>query len=139
MGVAGFDHVALPTAHPEEVVYFYTRLGFVSVGVEEWRAGTARAFSLAFGDAKINVHPPAAWQDPGFTLRGPSAVPGCGDLCFVWEGGLEDLRVTLAKAGAEVISGPIPRLGGRALGSTTGTSLYTRDPDGNLLEFMVYE
>jgi catechol 2,3-dioxygenase-like lactoylglutathione lyase family enzyme len=37
--------------------------------------------------------------------------------------------------GANVEEGPIDRRGGRR---TTGSSVYTRDPDGNLLEFIIY-
>jgi catechol 2,3-dioxygenase-like lactoylglutathione lyase family enzyme len=138
MPVRAFDHVAMPTADPEGLIAFYKRLGFDIVNEDEWRAGKARAFALAFGDNKINVHPPAVWQDKSFTLRDPSAVPGCGDFCFVWDGSLEALTEALRTAEAEVITGPVPRQGGRGLGRTTGTSLYARDPDGNLLEFIVY-
>ena len=48
----------------------------------------------------------------------------------------EARRVALANQ--SFIEGPVQRDGGRALGTGIGTSLYTRDPDGNLLEFMVY-
>jgi catechol 2,3-dioxygenase-like lactoylglutathione lyase family enzyme len=138
MPVASFDHAAIPTNKPEEMLAFYKKLGFTPVHDEEWRQGKARAFSLAFGDNKINVHPPEVWQDTKFTLRGPSALPGCGDFCFVWDGSLDEAKSALDAAGAEVITGPVQREGGRRLSSVTGTSLYTRDPDGNLLEFMIY-
>ena len=139
MGIRSFDHTAIPTAKPEEMIAFYTRLGFTAVNADEWRQGKARAFSLAFGDSKINVHPPEVWSNPEFTLRGPTAVPGCGDFCFVWDGTIEEAKAALDAAGAEVIVGPVTRDGGRNLGRGKGTSLYTRDPDQNLLEFMVYE
>jgi catechol 2,3-dioxygenase-like lactoylglutathione lyase family enzyme len=45
------------------------------------------------------------------------------------------LRAALANAGAEIIEGPVARQGGRR---TEATSVYVRDPDGNLLEFMIY-
>ena len=138
MPIASFDHAAIPTAKPEEMIEFYERLGFKAVGAQEWRDGKARAFSFAFGDSKINVHPPEVWQNPKFTLRGPAAVPGCGDFCFVWDGSVEDARALLESAGAEIIEGPVDRVGGRGAGSTTGSSLYTRDPDGNLLELITY-
>ena len=138
MGIASFDHAAIPTAHPEEMIDFYARLGFTVVNGEEWKQGKSRNFSFAFGNSKINVHPPDVWQNSGFTLRGPTAVPGCGDFCFVWEGTLEEAKAMLEAAGAEIITGPVGRQGGRALGSAMGTSLYTRDPDQNLLEFIVY-
>ena len=41
-------------------------------------------------------------------------------------------------AGAALEVGPVPHEGGRDGGRRVGTSLYTRDPDGNLLEFIVY-
>ena len=135
MPVRGFDHVALPTAHPEELLTFYKALGFTSPDEKAWREGRFPIFSLACGDNKINVHP------PGFliSLRGPTAVPGCGDLCFVWDGGLAALREILAAAGIDVIEGPVDRVGGRAAGTATGVSLYVRDPDDNLVEFLCYD
>ena len=138
MPIVGFDHAVIPTAQPEEMIAFYKRLGFTVVNEEEWRQGNARMFSFAFGDSKINVHPPDVWNNPRFTLRGPSAVPGCGDFCFVWQGSIEDAKAMVEAAGAQVIEGPVARDGGRALGTGRGTSVYTRDPDSNLLEFMVY-
>jgi catechol 2,3-dioxygenase-like lactoylglutathione lyase family enzyme len=41
----------------------------------------------------------------------------------------------LHQAGAEIIEGPAEREGGR---QATASSVYVRDPDGNLLEFMTY-
>jgi catechol 2,3-dioxygenase-like lactoylglutathione lyase family enzyme len=71
-------------------------------------------------------------------LRGPTAQPGCGDFCFVWSGPIDALQELLAEVGAAVEEGPVERRGGRAGGRAMGTSLYTRDPDGNLLEFITY-
>ncbi len=135
MPVAGIDHVALPTANAERLLAFYKSLGFTTRDEEEWRSGRYPIFSIACGDNKINVHP------EGFTanLRGPTAVPGCGDLCFVWDGGLESLRKTLADAGVAIIHGPVDRVGGRAAGTGDGVSVYLRDPDDNLVEFICYD
>jgi catechol 2,3-dioxygenase-like lactoylglutathione lyase family enzyme len=138
MPVTGFDHVAMPTDQPEEMLRFYRALGFIAPSPEEWRAQDPRGFSIQFGENKINVHAPALWRDGSFALRGPTARPGCGDFCFVWHGSPDELRETLARAGAAIEEGPVERLGGRSGGRAKGTSLYTRDPDGNLLEFIVY-
>ena len=138
MPIASFDHAAIPTARPEEMIEFYKGLGFTVVNEEAWREGKARAFAFAFGDSKINVHPPAVWQNERFTLRGPAAVPGCGDFCFVWDGSIDEARAMLESAGAVLIEGPVQRDGGRGGGRTAGMSVYTRDPDENLLEFIVY-
>jgi len=126
--VRGFDHVALPMANTEAMLAFYRALGWDIVE-------SADAFSVYFGDNKINFHRPAHWQDKRFTNRAPAAVPPCGDLCFVWEGTAESLKIMLDRAGAKVEIGPVAREGGRR---KTGSSVYLRDPDGNLLEFMIY-
>ena len=138
MGIGGFDHVAMPAEKVEEMIAFYQRLGFAVVGEAAWRAGEARFFAIGLGEHKINVHPPALWRDPAFTLRAPQARPGCGDFCFVWDGEVAALRDVLEGAGAAVEAGPVAREGGRGGGRAVGTSVYTRDPDGNLLEFIVY-
>jgi catechol 2,3-dioxygenase-like lactoylglutathione lyase family enzyme len=87
------------------------------------------------GDSKINVHP------EGYTasLRGPTAVPGCADICFVWEGTVEECQRKLKEARVEVIRGPVQRPGGRGRGTAPSLSLYARDPDQNLIEFMIYQ
>ncbi len=126
--VRGFDHVALPMQNTDAMVRFYRALGFQ---LNE----TANAVSVYVGDQMINFHRPARWQDATFTLRAPAARPPCGDLCFVWEGTAASLKTMLGRAGAKVEEGPVERAGGRR---KTGSSVYVRDPDRNLLEFMIY-
>jgi catechol 2,3-dioxygenase-like lactoylglutathione lyase family enzyme len=53
----------------------------------------------------------------------------------VWDGPEDALHRRLADAGAAIEEGPVERHGGRR---ATGTSVYVRDPDGNLLEIMIY-
>ena len=126
--VRGFDHVALPMQNTEAMVGFYRRLGFRL-------SETAAAVSVYVGDQMINFHRPARWRDASFTLRAPAAQPPCGDLCFVWDGTPASLAAMLDRAGAKIEVGPASRPGGRG---TTGSSVYVRDPDGNLLEFIIY-
>jgi catechol 2,3-dioxygenase-like lactoylglutathione lyase family enzyme len=118
---------------------FYRCLGFSAPSPDDWRATKLLSFSIQFGENKINVHAPELWQNKAFTLRGPTAQPGCGDFCFVWSGTLADLRERLREAGAMIEEGPVERIGGRNGGRAKGISIYTRDPDHNLLEFIVYE
>ncbi len=139
MPVAGFDHAAIPAGDPEALIAFYRALGFSVMGEERWRSGEFPAFALAAGDQKINVHDPKLWRDERFTLRGPTAEPGCGDFCFVWDGTPEEAAAAIRAAGGDVIEGPVTREGGRGGGLDEGTSVYTRDPDGNLVEFIVYD
>jgi catechol 2,3-dioxygenase-like lactoylglutathione lyase family enzyme len=56
--------------------------------------------------------------------------PGGSDICFGWDGPLEHL----AAHGIPVELGPVARHGARG----EGTSVYFRDPDGSLLEFISY-
>ena len=126
--VRGFDHVALPLQNTDAMLAFYRGLGFP---ITE----SANACSVYIGDQMINFHRPAWWQNAAFTLRAPAAQPPCGDLCFVWDGTAAALKAWLDKAGVKVIEGPVARQGGR---KKAASSVYVRDPDGNLLEFMIY-
>ena len=126
--VRGFDHVALPMQNTEAMITFYRGLGFEVVENEN-------ACSVYIGTQMINFHRPALWQRESFTLRAPAAKPPCGDLCFVWDGTPASLKAMLEGAGAKMIEGPVERRGGR---KKAASSVYVRDPDGNLLEFMIY-
>tara|TARA_B100001146_G_C16006346_1_gene358954 strand:- start:88 stop:585 length:498 start_codon:yes stop_codon:yes gene_type:complete len=129
--ITGFDHVAVPMRDTEAMVAFYRALGF---HVNEGEA----ICSVHVGDHKINFHRPSLWQRKTFALRAPGATPPCGDFCFVWEGTMTALHRSLATVGAPIIEGPSERQGGRDGGRATGTSVYVRDPDQNLVEFIVY-
>ena len=130
-GIRSFDHVSLPLQNTEAMLVFYRGLG---LQVNEGQ----QICSVHLGDQKINFHQPALWQQASFTMKAPSARPPCGDFCFVWQGSHESLTTVLDKLGAEVIAGPAPRPGGRQGGTVGGISRYVRDPDGNLVEFIIY-
>lgn len=129
--IRSIDHVSFPMENTQAMVAFYRGLG-VDVLHDDRRC------HLRFEDQKIHFHQPHMWRRETFTLRGPTALPGCGDFCFVWDGSPESLRAALDGVGAEIIEGPAERVGGRAGGTTTGTSVYVRDPDRNLVEFIIY-
>jgi catechol 2,3-dioxygenase-like lactoylglutathione lyase family enzyme len=126
--IRGFDHVALPMQNTEAMIGFYRSLGLQV-------AENAQAVSVYFGSNMVNFHRPATWQRSTFTLRAPAAKPPCGDLCFVWDGTPAGLKAMLDRAGAKIEEGPVARQGGR---KAQGSSVYVRDPDGNLLEFIIY-
>lgn len=129
MAVGSIDHVAIPIVNIEAMHTFYEAFGF------EWDASNApRLYAVTLGDQKLNFHAPSLWQNPKFTLRGPSAKPGCGDFCFVWASDQRMLRKTIERLELELIEGPVERLGGAGI----GTSFYVRDPDKNLVEFICY-
>jgi catechol 2,3-dioxygenase-like lactoylglutathione lyase family enzyme len=125
--VIGFDHVALPMKNTDATIAFYRSLGLpVTEG--------PYLVQVYLGEQMINFHRPEVWQG-NVSLRAPAALPPCGDLCLVWEGSEDSLRERLGRAEAEIIEGPVEREGGRRLAAS---SLYVRDPDGNLIEFMSY-
>jgi catechol 2,3-dioxygenase-like lactoylglutathione lyase family enzyme len=126
--IRGYDHVALPMENTEAMLAFYRGLGLEA-------RESANSVSVYVGDQMINFHRPEWWRNPTFTLRAAAAKPPCGDLCFVWEGTAAALRAMLDKAGAKIEEGPVGRQGGR---KKAASSVYVRDPDGNLLEFMIY-
>jgi catechol 2,3-dioxygenase-like lactoylglutathione lyase family enzyme len=126
--ITGFDHVSLPMEHTDAMVAFYRALG---CDVAE----QPHVVSVYVGNQMINLHRTATWKREGFALRAPKALPPCGDLCFVWDGTPEALHAALAGADAAIEEGPVDRQGGRR---ADASSVYTRDPDGNLLEFMIY-
>jgi len=126
--IRGIDHVSLPMEDADAMVAFYRSLGFDV-------AETPHLVTVHVGDQMINFHRVAIWQQDDFTLRAPAARPPCGDLCFVWDDSPESLHAALDTAGADIIEGPVARHGARRV---EATSVYVRDPDGNLLEFMIY-
>jgi catechol 2,3-dioxygenase-like lactoylglutathione lyase family enzyme len=127
-GIAGIDHASLPMQNTDAMTAFYRALGFDI-------AENAYVVSVYVGDQMINFHRPETWQRKEVTLRAPAAEPPCGDLCFVWDGSPGSLGALLHDAGADIIEGPVERHGGRR---APASSVYVRDPDGNLLEFMIY-
>ena len=88
-------------------------------------------WSYRFGDEQLNLHGPGVSPVPVARLP---VQPGNSDLCFEWPGPIDEAREHLERNGVEVEMGPVERFGARG----TGTSVYFRDPDGSLLEFISY-
>jgi catechol 2,3-dioxygenase-like lactoylglutathione lyase family enzyme len=99
------------------------------IGAEVLERGAGYVYRL--GDRQLNVHGPGVEAHP--VARDP-VRPGNSDLCFRWDGPIEDAAAHLERHGVPVELGPVERHG--ALG--TGTSVYFRDPDGSLMEFIAY-
>lgn len=83
----------------------------------------------------LSVHGPGAARLAGpAMLAATPVIPGNSDLCFEWEGPIEDAVAHLRDCGVSVETGPVDRNGARG----AGVSIYFRDPDGSLLEFISY-
>ena len=61
-------------------------------------------------------------------------MPGAIDLCFIASTPLEEVIAHLEGCGVVIVEGPVEKTG--ALGPMT--SVYFRDPDGNLIEVSNY-
>jgi catechol 2,3-dioxygenase-like lactoylglutathione lyase family enzyme len=125
MRVESLDHLVLTVADVEASAIFYGRV----LGMKKVVFGTGRV-ALAFGCQKINLHPVAAPLIP----HALHPMPGSADLCFVTKTALSDWITHLAGNDVALEDGPVSRTG--ALGPMT--SIYFRDPDGNLLEIAHY-
>jgi catechol 2,3-dioxygenase-like lactoylglutathione lyase family enzyme len=88
-------------------------------------------WSYRFGDEQLNLHGPGVSPAPVAKLP---VQPGNSDLCFEWPGPIDEATEHLERNGVEVEMGPVERSGARG----SGTSVYFRDPDGSLLEFISY-
>lgn len=115
------DHLVLTVDDPVKTVAFYRDL----LGMELREFGDGRQ-ALHFGDQKINLHRAGHEFEP----KAGTPLPGSADLCFLVKGSAATTAARLAGEGVEIEAGPVPRTG--ATGPVT--SLYLRDPDGNLIE-----
>ena len=119
------DHVVIAVTDRRRADAFYRDV----VGAEIVERD-GRAF-YRIGEQQLNVH--ATGVSPAAVARIPVA-PGNSDLCFEWPGPISDAITHLARNGVPIETGPLLRQGARG----QGTSVYFRDPDGSLLEFITY-
>lgn len=126
MQIDRLDHFVLSVQDMDVTIAFYHRV----LGMTPVTFGAGRR-ALSFGQSKINLHPANAPIAPH--ARQP--VPGSADLCFVTSEPIRSIIEHLRNCGVSLEIGPVPRTG--ALGPIT--SLYFRDPDGNLIEVSSYQ
>ena len=119
------DHCVIAVSDWDRSNAFYRDV----LGAELIQRGPGWAYR--FGAQQLNVHGPGVQGEP--VARDP-VRPGNSDLCFVWHGSIEAAVEHLRDHGVDVELGPVPRAGARG----DGTSVYFRDPDGTLLEFITY-
>ena len=130
MPVRALDHVAITCADIDATLEFYKRvLGATTLYEAEWRAGKIPVVILQVGQCRMSIHSAAAPAKPH--ARVP--MPGSEDVCFRFDGLIAEAIALLEKNRVEIVDGPVPR---PAADGKLGQSVYFRDPDGNLLEFL---
>ena len=116
------DHAVIAVSDRERSNAFY---------VDVLGAELINGMHYRFGENQLNVHGPGL--DPHPVAR-DRVRPGNSDLCFEWDGPIDDAVEHLRSHDVEIEEGPVERGGARG----RGTSVYFRDPDGTLLEFISY-
>ena len=119
------DHCVIHVSDWERSNAFYRDV----LGAELVPAGSRWAYR--FGEQQLNVHGPGVEPTPVAKRPVP---PGGSDLCFEWPGPIGDASEHLKHHGVGIELGPVRRSGTKG----AGTSVYFRDPDGSLLEFISY-
>ncbi|HXW23683.1 MAG TPA: VOC family protein [Xanthobacteraceae bacterium] len=122
------DHVVVNCRDVEATAAWYERA--LGLRREEFLAPDRR-IALKFGRQKLNLRPTGAPNWP----TGAADAPGSLDLCFIAEDGLAPAIARLQGCAVAIVAGPVQRTG--ALGPMT--SIYVRDPDGNLIEIAAYD
>ena len=123
------DHIVLTVSDIEVSLQFYERaLGFTR---ELFRGPDGQLrYALRFGAQKINL------QDRRTETPTKARQPtvGSGDFCLIAAVPLAAVVAHLEATGIAIETGPVPRRGARG----PLTSVYVRDPDGNLVEIAEY-
>ena len=126
MTAVRLDHSVIAVTDWERSNAFYARV----LGAEIVPNGAGFWYRLESG--QLNVHGPGVPGDPNAALP---VAPGGGDLCFEWPGPIDGAVAHLREQEVEIELGPVGRYGAGG----AGKSVYFRDPDGSLLEFISYE
>ena len=87
--------------------------------------------ALHFGDQKINLHDAAS----PFVPHAEKPAAGGFDVCLLTDAPVDDVVAHLRAHDVNVVDGPCEQTGARG----AMTSVYLKDPDGNLIEIASYE
>ena len=124
---ARLDHCVVHVSEWERSTRFYRDV----LGAEVVEGPDGR-IAYRFGEQQLNLHGPGV--DVGSLVARQPVQPGNSDLCFEWPGTIDEAVRHLASHGVAIEAGPVTRWGARG----PGASVYFRDPDGSLLEFISY-
>lgn len=125
IALSHIDHFVIPCRDVEAVADFYVRV----LGMEK-RVDPNGRVAVHFGRQKFNL------QHAGreTVIRATVHQDGTQDFCLIVDTPLDDVAAHLAACGVAIEEGPVTRNGAQG----PMTSLYFRDPDGNLVELAAY-
>ena len=133
MALSGIDHWVMIVKDIDESAAFYQKLGLEPIW-EEKAGGESRRPIFPIGKQLLKFYSKERYE-----IESPTGALNYGtgtmDFCLNWDGTVQELQDFLKEADIPIQSGPAPRRGGQG----PGTSIYVRDPDGNLIEMMSYK
>lgn len=124
--ISAIDHFVMTVRSVEATCAFYERV----LGLKRLDTPGGPT-ALTFGRQKINLHEVGHTFEPKAT----APTPGAADFCLITGRDIGAVRSHLESNGIIVEVGPVERIGAQG----PMTSLYFRDPDGNLVEVSAYD
>lgn len=129
------DHIVLNAENVDTMVDFYANLlGMQAERIEEYQKGKVPFPSVRLNeDTIIDLFPQKLWQTDSGKQKG---FGNLNHFCIaVDEQTWQALSERLQSKNIPIEDGPAPRWGARG----TGTSIYFRDPEDNLIEARYYQ
>lgn len=120
INIRQIDHIVIPVEDIQKSILFYTDILGMKLDCSNNR------YVVKFGNQKINLHAGKA----EFLPAAKNPTFGSTDICFLAEGNIYDLKAELEAKGVCIEEGVVKRTGAQGAIS----SIYFRDPDGNLIE-----
>ena len=136
--VQSLDHLVLTVHSISKTTDWYSRfLGMKSESFVSQATPDITRHSLIFGQQKINLHELGIEFEP----KARNVKDGSADLCFLTEESVHDIRGKLIDSGVEMVDLGEESVRGGGIVVRTGArgklrSVYCRDPDGNLIEYV---
>jgi catechol 2,3-dioxygenase-like lactoylglutathione lyase family enzyme len=129
------DHIVFNVEDDEKMIAFYSEIMmFPTERLAEYRSGTVPFPSVRVNeDTIIDLFPKKLWEN---SVRGRVGRENLNHFCVaLTKADWEDLLGRLQRKGVSIEVGPVKRWGAHG----DGTSVYFRDPEGNLIEARHYE
>ena len=125
MKIIGIDHIVFTVKDIDRTCEFYSHI----LGMQVTFTGNGRK-ALLFGSQKINIHEVGKEFEP----KAQNPVSGSQDVCLITDTPIREVIEHIKSCGVDIIEGPVERQGA----TRTITSIYLRDPNGNLVEISNY-